>query len=136
VAERRTGAVRDVGVGGAYVVAQRIRDVSGSTSCDAVAGALAGGRESQETVSHAPGQPVFTLVSRGVKGTLDRDGQFVSEPLAGTTNHVNWRFVMRGRFGPDGFTGESVTHTDAILRWGKIQTCVVTADLIGQRQQN
>jgi hypothetical protein len=130
----RGAAVREVGVGGHYVVSQRVRDVSGSESCDAVAQALAGGRETQETVSHVPGQSTFALVTRGVTGTLDSDGQFVSEPRAGTTNNVNWQFRMRGRFGPDGFTGESVTHTDAILRWGKIQTCVVTANLTGRKQ--
>ncbi|MCZ8204857.1 hypothetical protein [Gemmatimonas sp.] len=126
--------VRETGVAGRYVVRQRVRDVSGSTSCDAVAQALASGRESEERVVHTPGAPTFVLSTRRVAGTLDRDGTFVSEPRAGTTNNVNWRFQMRGRFGPDGFTGESVTHTDAILRWGKIQTCVVTADLTGRRR--
>jgi hypothetical protein len=130
------GAVREAGVGGRYLVTQRIRDVSGSESCDAVAGALAGGRETEERVAHVPGSPTFTLVTRGVAGTLDSDGLFISEPRAGTTNNVNWQFRMRGRFGPDGFTGESITHTDAILRWGKLQTCVVTADLMGQRLSN
>jgi len=128
--------VRDAGVGGRYVVTQRVRDVSGSESCEAVAQALAAGRESEETVSHVPGQAIFTLVTRGVTGTLDSDGEFVSEPRTGTTNNVNWRFRMRGRFGPEGFTGESETHTDAILRWGKIQTCVVTAELTGRRRLN
>ncbi|MCA2987059.1 MAG: hypothetical protein INH02_06530 [Gemmatimonas sp.] len=126
--------VRETGVAGSYLVTQRVRDVSGSTSCDAVAQALANGRESEERVVHTPGAPTFVLSTRRVAGTLDRDGTFVSEPRAGTTNNVNWRFQMRGRFGPDGFTGESVTHTDAILRWGKIQTCVVTAELTGRRR--
>ncbi|AMW04583.1 hypothetical protein [Gemmatimonas phototrophica] len=130
------GAIRDAGVGGRYLVTQRVRDVSGSESCDAVAGALAGGRETEERVSHVPGSATFTLVTRGVTGTLDSDGLFISEPRAGTTNNVTWQFRMRGRFGPDGFTGESITHTDAILRWGKRQTCVVTADLSGQRLSN
>jgi hypothetical protein len=116
------------------VVTQHVRDVSGSASCDAVAQALANGRESEENVVHAPGTPTFVLSTRQVAGTLDDDGTFVSQPRAGTTNNVNWRFQMRGRFGPDGFTGESVTHTDAILRWGKIQTCVVTASLSGRRR--
>ena len=126
--------VREAGVAGSYVVRQRVRDVSGSTSCDAVAQALASGRESEERVVHTPGAPTFVLSTRRVAGTLDHDGTFVSEPRAGTTNNVHWRFQMRGRFGPDGFTGESVTHTDAILRWGKIQTCVVTAELTGRRR--
>jgi hypothetical protein len=127
------GQMREAGVGGRYLVTQRVRDVSGSESCDAVAGALAGGRETEEIVAHVPGTDRFTLVTRGVTGTLDADGQFNSQPRAGTTNNVSWQFQMRGRFGPDGFTGESITHTDAILRWGKQQTCVVTADLSGQR---
>lgn len=131
IASERT--VRDVGVGGAYLVAQRVRDVSGSPSCEAVAGALAGGRESREIVAHTPGAPTFALTTRGVAGTLDVDGQFVSELRTGSTNNVTWQFRMRGRFGPDGFIGESVTYTEAILRWGKIQTCVVTADLTGRR---
>jgi len=128
--------VRAAGVGGRYVVAQQVRDVSGSESCDVVARVLAAGRESEEVVSHIPGHALFTLATRGVTGTLDADGQFVSEPRAGTTNNVNWRFRMSGRFGPDGFIGQSVTYTDAILRWGKIQTCVVTADLTGRRRLN
>ncbi|MCO4100792.1 MAG: hypothetical protein HEQ38_15670 [Gemmatimonas sp.] len=127
------GQIREAGVGGRYLVTQRVRDVSGSESCDAVAGALAGGRETEEIVAHVPGTDRFTLVTRGVTGTLDADGQFNSQPRAGTTNNVTWQFQMRGRFGPDGFTGESITHTDAILRWGKQQICVVTADLSGQR---
>lgn len=128
--------VRDVGVGGRYVITHRLRDVSGSESCDAVARALAAERALDETVSHAPGQPTFTLVTSRVTGTLDSDGLFVSEPRAGTTNNVRWRFRMSGRFGPEGFTGESVTHTDAILRWGKIQTCVITNELTGRRLLN
>jgi len=129
-------AVRDVGVGGRYVITHRLRDVSGSESCDVVARALAAGRAVDETISHAPGQPMFTLVTSRVTGTLDSDGLFVSEPSAGTTNNVRWRFRMSGRFGPEGFTGESVTHTDAILRWGKIQTCVITNELTGRRLLN
>jgi hypothetical protein len=129
-------AVRDVGVGGRYVITHRLRDVSGSESCDVVARALAARRAVDETVSHAPGQPTFTLVTSRVTGTLDSDGLFVSEPRAGTKDNVRWRFRMSGRFGPEGFTGESVTHTDAILRWGKIQTCVITNELTGRRLLN
>ena len=128
--------VRDVGVGGRYVITHRLRDVSGSESCDVVAQALAAGRAVDETVSHEPGQPTFTLVTSSVTGTLDSDGLFVSEPRAGTKDNVRWRFRMSGRFGPEGFTGESVTHTDAILRWGKIQTCVITNELTGRRLLN
>ncbi len=125
--------IRDTGVAGRYLVTQRVRDVSGTESCDAVARALGAGRETEEVVSHTPGAGQFTLVTRGVLGTLDSDGQFISEPRSGTTNNVNWQFRMRGRFGPEGFTGESVTHTDAILRWGRLQNCVVTAELTGRR---
>jgi len=129
-------AVREAGVGGRYVITHRLRDVSGSESCDVVAQALAAGRAVDETISHEPGQPTFTLVTSSVMGTLDRDGLFVSEPRAGTKDNVRWRFRMSGRFGPEGFTGESVTHTDAILRWGKIQTCVITNELTGRRLLN
>ena len=123
-------------MGGRYVITHRLRDVSGSESCDVVAQALAAGRAVDETISHEPGQPTFTLVTSSVMGTLDRDGLFVSEPRAGTKDNVRWRFRMSGRFGPEGFTGESVTHTDAILRWGKIQTCVITNELTGRRLLN
>lgn len=125
--------IRETGVAGRYRVTQHVRDVSGSESCAAVARALRADRESEEVVAHEPGASTFTLVTRGVTGTLDPDGWFVGQPRAGTTNNVNWQFRMRGRFGPDGFTGESVTHTDAILRWGRTQICVVTAELTGRR---
>jgi hypothetical protein len=127
------GRIRHFGVAGRYVVSQRVLDVRGTESCNAVARALGAGRETEEVVSHAPGALQFSLTTRGVVGTLDSDGQFISEPRSGTTNNVNWQFRMRGRFGPEGFTGESVTHTDAILRWGKLQNCVVTAELTGRR---
>lgn len=127
------GSVLDAGIGGRYLVAQRVRDVSGTSSCDAVAQAHAAGRESTEIVEHQPGTSTFVLTSRQVTGTLASDGWFSSHPRSGTTNNVNWQFRMRGRFGRDGFSAVSETYTEAILRWGRTQYCVVTADLTGRR---
>jgi len=121
------------GVGGRYRVTQRIRSVDGSASCESVSNALGVGRETEERITHAPGQAVFRIESRGVAGTLDREGRFVAGPLSGTTNNIPWQFQMRGRFLPNGFAGESQTYTEAILRWGRTQVCVVTADLIAIR---
>ncbi len=117
------------GVAGRYRVTQRIRSVDGSTSCESVSSALGVGRETEERITHVPGQPTFRIESRGVTGTLDREGRFVAGPLSGTTNNIPWQFQMRGRFSSNGFTGESQTYTEAILRWGSTQSCVVTADL-------
>lgn len=128
-----TMAVRDAGVAGAYLVTSTIRDVSGSESCDAVARALGAGRESREQVAHRAGEDRFALTTRGVTATLTADGWFVAAPRSGTTNNIGWEFRLRGRFVPDGFTATSETHTEAILRWGRVQQCVVTADLIGRR---
>jgi hypothetical protein len=126
-------SVRAVGVGGRYRVASRVRDVGGSPSCDAVARALGAGRKTDEVVRHVPGAAAFVLVTRRVSGTLADDGGFVAEPRTGVTNNISWKFRMRGRFLPDGFFGESETVTEAILGWGKTQTCVVTALLDGRR---
>jgi len=117
------------GVAGRYRVTQRIRSVDGSTSCESVARALGVGRETDERITHEPGSTAFRLDSRGVAGTLDREGRFVAGPLTGTTNNIPWQFRMRGRFLPNGFSGESETYTQAIIRWGRTQSCVVTADL-------
>lgn len=117
------------GVAGRYRVTQRIRSVDGSSSCESVARALGVGRETDERITHVPGHAVFRLDSRGVAGTLDSEGRFVAGPLSGTTNNIPWQFRMRGRFVPNGFIGESETYTQAILRWGRTQSCVVTADL-------
>jgi hypothetical protein len=117
------------GVAGRYRVTQRIRSVDGSTSCESVARALGVGRETEERITHVPGRADFRLDSRGVAGTLDREGRFVAGPLSGTTNNIPWQFRMRGRFLPNGFSGESETYTQAIIRWGRTQSCVVTADL-------
>jgi hypothetical protein len=117
------------GVAGRYRVTQRIRSVDGSTSCASVARALGVGRETEERITHVPGNADFRLDSRDVAGTLDREGRFVAGPLSGTTNNIPWQFRMRGRFLPNGFTGESETYTRAIIRWGRTQSCAVTADL-------
>ncbi len=117
------------GVAGRYRVTQRIRSVDGSSSCESVARALGVGRETEERITHVPGRAVFRLDSRGVAGTLDSEGRFVAGPLSGTTNNIPWQFRMRGRFVPNGFVGETETYTQAILRWGRTQSCVVTADL-------
>jgi hypothetical protein len=127
------GSVIEAGIGGRYLVTPRVRDVSGTFDCDAVAQALAAGRETLEVVTHEPGSRRFTLTTRDVKGTLGADGWFTADSRSGTTNNVNWQFRMRGRFGPDGFSAVSETYTEAILRWGRTQHCVVTAELTGRR---
>lgn len=127
------GSVIEAGIGGRYLVTPRVRDVSGTYDCDAVAQALAAGRETLEVVTHEPGSRSFALTTRDVKGTLSADGWFTADPRSGTTNNVNWQFRMRGRFGPDGFSAVSETYTEAILRWGRTQHCVVTAELTGRR---
>jgi hypothetical protein len=68
-----------------------------------------------------------------VKGSLAHDGWFVAEPSSGTTDNITWQFRLRGRFTATGFQGESETLTDAIIRWGRRQTCVVSADLVATR---
>ena len=117
------------GVAGRYRVTQRIRSVDGSASCESVSSALGVGRESEERITHVPGSATFRIASRGVAGTLDGEGLFVAGPLSGTTNNIPWQFQMRGRFSANGFTGVSETYTRAIIRWGRTQSCVVTADL-------
>ncbi len=117
------------GVAGRYRVTQRIRSVDGSASCESVANALGVGRETEERITHVPGRAAFRIESRGVAGTLDREGRFVAGPLSGTSHNIPWQFQMRGRFLPNGFTGVSETYTQAIIRWGRTQSCVVTADL-------
>lgn len=117
------------GAAGRYRVTQRIRSVDGSASCESVARALGVGRETEERITHVPGRADFRIDSRGVAGTMDHDGRFEAGPLTGTTNNIPWQFRMRGRFFLNGFTGTSETYTQAILRWGRTQSCVVTADL-------
>jgi hypothetical protein len=128
-----TGSLLDAGVGGRYLVTARVQEVSGTKNCQAVAEALGIGRESVEFVTHEPGSARFALPTRDVAGTLDADGWFTAYPRAGTTDNINWQFRMRGRFAANGFSALSETYTSAVLRWGRSQHCVVTAELTGRR---
>jgi hypothetical protein len=130
---RITGSLMEAGVGGRYVVMARVQDVSGTRNCRAVAEALGIGRESLEVVTHQPGSARFALPGREVTGTLDADGWFTAYPRSGTTDNINWQFRMRGRFAANGFSALSETYTSAVLRWGRSQHCVVTAELTGRR---
>lgn len=121
------------GVAGDYRVAQRVRSVDGSPSCMQVAQALARPLSTLEHIDHEPGASRMSLSSRGATGTIDATGYFTLGPREGTTNGVRWRFVMQGRFHPRGFTGESRTETFAVIRWGRTQSCIAVADLVGQR---
>jgi len=121
------------GLGGRYRVIQRVRSVSGSRNCDQVASALAKGRTTVEVVSHTPGTFFFAIASRNVAGTLMPDAEFEAGPQSGTTDGVNWRFRMQGHFTPGGFVGESQTSTNAIIRWGRSQSCLTVTDLVGER---
>lgn len=127
------GSVRERGVAGRYRVVQQVRSVDGTENCDAVARALGAGRVSDEIIAHVPGDTVFRIVSRGVKGSLAADGWFVAEPSSGKTDNITWQFRLHGRFTPSGFQGQSEMLTDATIRWGRQQTCVVSADLVGTR---
>jgi len=128
-----TGSLLDAGVGGRYLVTARVQEVSGTKNCQAVAEALDIGRETIEVVKHDPGSARFALPSRDVAGTLGADGWFTAYPRSGTTDNINWQFRMRGRFAANGFSALSETYTSAVLRWGRSQHCVVTAELTGQR---
>ncbi len=128
-----SGAVRERGVAGRYRVVQTVRSVDGTENCDAVARALGAGRVSEEVITHVPGAAAFSITTRRVKGSLAADGWFVAEPSSGTTDNITWQFRLHGRFTPTGFEGESETLTDAIIRWGRRQTCVVSADLVATR---
>ena len=130
---RISGSLVDAGVGGRYVVTARVQEVSGTRNCRAVADALEIGRETLEVVTHEPGSSRFALPGREVTGTLDADGWFTAYPLSGTTDNINWQFRMRGRFAANGFSALSETYTSAVLRWGRSQHCVVTAELTGRR---
>lgn len=121
------------GVAGDYRVAHRVRSVDGSPSCMEVAQALARPLSTVEHIDHEPGASRMALSSRRASGTIDATGYFTLGPRDGTTNGVRWRFVMRGRFHPGGFTGESRTETFAVIRWGRTQSCIAVADLVGQR---
>jgi len=128
-----TGSLLEAGVGGRYLVTARVQEVSGTKNCRAVAEALGIGHETVEVVKHDPGSARFALPSRDVAGTLDADGWFTAYPRSGTTDNINWQFRMRGRFAANGFSALSETYTSAVLRWGRSQHCVVTAELSGRR---
>lgn len=130
---RISGSLVDAGVGGRYVVTARVQEVNGTRNCRAVAEALGLGRESLEVVAHEPGSSRFALPGREVTGTLDAEGWFTAYPRSGTTDNINWQFRMRGRFAANGFSALSETYTSAVLRWGRSQHCVVTAELTGRR---
>lgn len=130
---RISGSLVDAGVGGRYVVTARVQEVSGTRNCRAVADALEIGRETLEVVTHEPGSSRFALPGREVTGTLDAEGWFTAYPRSGTTDNINWQFRMRGRFAANGFSALSETYTAAVLRWGRSQHCVVTAELTGRR---
>lgn len=127
------GSLLEAGVAGRYLVIARVQEVSGTKNCRAVAEALGIGRESVEFVTHEPGTARFALPTRDVTGTLDTDGWFTAYPRSGTTDNINWQFRMRGRFAANGFSALSETYTSAVLRWGRSQHCVVTAELTGRR---
>ncbi len=121
------------GLGGRYRVTQRSVSVTGSPSCVTVADALARAPSTIEVVSHAPGTFLFALASRSVNGRLDADAYFEAGPQRGTTDGVTWTFRMRGRFTSSGFTAETSTNTEAILRWGRTQVCTTVAQLDAER---
>ncbi len=121
------------GVGGRYTVQQHVVAVDGSPSCRAVALKLGADKQTTEVIAHAAGTSSFRIPTRDIAGTLDRDGRFVVGIQSGITNNVNWQFRMRGRFDQEGFTAGTETITTAILRWGRTQSCLVTAELSAQR---
>jgi hypothetical protein len=98
-----------------------------------VAAALANGRTSIEVLSHTPGTFAFAITSRAVTGVIDADANFDAGPRSGTTDGVTWEFRMRGQFTAGGFIGESRTSTEAIIRWGRTQSCMTVADLVAER---
>lgn len=121
------------GLGGSYTVAQQVRSVDGSASCSQVADALRSARTTTERFRHVPGSSALHLTSRDATGQVYDDGRFELGPRSGITNGVHWTFRMHGRFSRDGFTGQSDTETFAVIRWGRTQTCVTVADLVGYR---
>lgn len=121
------------GVAGRYRVALRSVSVTGSPSCATVADALGRTPSTIEVVTHVPGSFAFALASRSVTGRLDGDAYFEAGPQRGTTDGVTWNFRMRGQFTAHGFTAETNTSTEAILRWGRTQSCTTVATLAGER---
>lgn len=128
------GASRAAGFGGRYAVRQELLAVGGSASCDAVADAVRQAAPTVETVAHAPGASTFALTSRpGVRGTVDDDGRFRTGLIEGTRDGVHYWFRMAGRFAADGFQAEAESATDAVLKFGSVQRCRVSASLDARR---
>jgi len=119
------------GLGGKYRVHQASVSVNGSPSCTSVADALSKSPPTTETITHLPGTFTFTLASRGVSATLSPDAYFDAGPQRGVTDGVTWEFWMHGQFRDGGFTAQTTTTTEAILRWGSMQRCATVIDLVG-----
>jgi len=130
-----TGNIRKAGVGGTYVVQQRIVSVGGNWLCDPLTDALRRRvGQSYEQITHEPDSARFALASRpGVHGVIDADGVFFTAPYRGTHDNVRFVFQMSGRFTGAGFVARTVTQTDAIIKYRQQQQCVVVADLTGSR---
>jgi hypothetical protein len=124
------------GFGGRYEVRQSLLEVQGTESCDVVGDAVrrASARPTVEVVAHRAGAPVFDLVSRpGVRGTVDPDGRFRTEAIRGVRDGVHYWFRMTGQFDAAGFRAEAESATDAVLKFGSVQRCRVTAALDARR---
>lgn len=125
---------RIAGVAGRYEVRRRVLDVRGSESCGAVADAVRAAAATVETVEHRPGEATFALASRnGLRGIVDEDGRFRTEPLEGESRGVHYRFRMVGQFVPGGFRAETENETRAVLRWGDVQECHLSVALRADR---
>jgi hypothetical protein len=95
---------------------------------------LATARTTVEVVAHRAGASAFTLVTRpGVRGTIDPDGRFRTEAIRGVRDGVHYWFRMTGQFDASGFRAETESATDAVLKYGSVQRCRVTAALDGRR---
>jgi hypothetical protein len=127
-------ATRAVGFGGRYAVRQEVLAVGGSESCDAVAAAVRRATTTVETLAHVPGASTFALTSRpGVEGTVDDEGRFETGVIEGVRDGVHYWFRMTGRFAGDGFQAETESATDAVLKFGSVQRCRVSAALDAHR---
>ena len=128
-------ALLERGVGGTYHVEQRVQSVDGSSTCDAVAGALGSAAiRSVEEFSHAPGSREFVLISRpGVRGNITEQARFASAPHAAERNGVRFVFRMSGYFTPGGFVARAITETEANIRYRQTQRCRIVADLLGTK---
>jgi hypothetical protein len=127
-------ALRARGIGGIYRVTVQGASVDGDPACrEAWQGAAS---VLTESIAHVPGADTATLASRpGVTLRLEPDGRFVAGPATGVDGSTRWRFAMRGRFAPEGFTASSDLRTETTLRWRKVRQCWVRADLAGVRRR-